>query len=96
MSFLAPIVGRKYRLTFQNTEEDNIECEGCPLTVEAVCTDVEDLYLVFVTQHARGCTSTYEFFKHVDCGNKSHWGKWWDEDLWTQLVLIEEVGKENK
>src|SRR4051812_19354881 len=85
-ALLIPAVGQKCRLTFENSAEGDVECEGCPLVVEAVCTNSEPDYLCFETEYEDGSAEGYEFFRHDLCRNDEHRGKWWDENLWTQLV----------
>jgi hypothetical protein len=91
MSMLTPVVGRLYRLTFQNSKEGEIECEGCPLVVESVCVDAKNNYMAFESQLKDGSVEGYEFFRRDYCVNKNQQWEWWDEYLWTRLVQIEQL-----
>lgn len=82
--FDMPSVGIAYRLTFENSPEGEIECEGCPLVAEFTCDTSEPGYLTFEAECAGG-SECIEFFLNAGTG------EWWDENLWTRLVSLKEA-----
>jgi hypothetical protein len=80
------VIGKRYRLQFENTPEGEIEFAGMPLTYEGTCTEADSDWLCFEQEIEEGgeCAS---FFNYGDTG-------WLDENVWTKLLSATDITPE--